>query len=226
MGFQSPLPTMIGISTVLSTGDKWTRARLRVVLLALLVHNKEQAQRFERRFDSFFPEQDSDEFSDEEVKRFLLHLHEIVRKNNEDDTPKPTEEIVPPVENRTDGPIPVRRKPMVRRPLFRCVMMSVLLVGGLILYLRPNKPPEGDVAVTDPTASPAPPQQGLASDSPSPLANIKASPHAISKTLSLPPTPKVLGESAGSEPHGDIENLRRAEQEIEKTLREIRGYRN
>jgi hypothetical protein len=54
--------------------------------------------------------------------------------------------------------------------------------------------------------------------------SLEAAKGALSKTLLLSPPPKVLGEQAGSAAQNNVDELRRVEQEIEATLREIREH--
>jgi hypothetical protein len=49
---------------------------------------------------------------------------------------------------------------------------------------------------------------------------------AISTALSVSPQPRVLGESSGAGPQKNADDLRRAEQQIAMTLREINDYRS
>jgi hypothetical protein len=133
------------ISTVLGTGDKWTRDRLRGVLLALLAHNKEEAERFGRRFDSFFPEPDNDEFSAQNVQTFLIQLREIAEEANK--TGKiftPSEGVVSLPSSDTNrsssGSVKSIWASMLRRPLFWCLAIPVLLAGGWALYRVLHKP--------------------------------------------------------------------------------------
>jgi HEAT repeat protein len=173
------------ISTVLGTGDKWTRSRLRGVLLALLAHNKEQAERFERRFDSFFPEPDSEEFSEADIHGFLIQLHEIAREANEtDQLPTPTEIVVPLTSNNPNGSSSDSRKSiwagMLKQPLFWCLAISLFFVGVLILLVVRKESVKEVGSGTTPVASST---SGTASPTP---AKITPSSTATPRPLSRP----------------------------------------
>jgi len=130
------------ISTVLGTGDKWNLKRLRGVLVALLAHNKEEAERIRRRFDGFFLTPDNDELSDDEVKSFLEELRKAVNAE------VPVSSTVIIDQQKTPGvsqPIYIPpRKPHWRRPLVWGVVFGVLVTGiiGFQIYSRhESKPP-------------------------------------------------------------------------------------
>ena len=120
------------ISTVLNTGDDWSLTRLRGVLVAILAHNKEEAERIRRRFNGFFMTPDNYTLSTEEVRNLLEGLRRAVK----DEPPIPS--VDPVVEHQRineitkTAPIPPD-KARWKRPLLWCVIVTVLF-GAVIAF--------------------------------------------------------------------------------------------
>lgn len=123
------------ISIVLRTGDKWTRTRLRGVLTALLAHNKEEAERIQRRFDAYFIEQDSEEFSDEDVRRCLQLLREAAVGSQATNTSTEAENKAI-ASGSTETPTSEPKSFWTTRRLISIVAVVVVFSAGLIWFLR------------------------------------------------------------------------------------------
>jgi HEAT repeat protein len=131
------------ISLVLSTGDKWTRARLRGVLIALLASNSDHAERIGRRFDSFFIEPDNEEFSKEEIDLFIGLLREAVTKIDQIDAGPVSRTDTKPAQP-TPPVVFVTKRKIRQRLIISGVATAVILAGVLVAYL--TRPASQEVA--------------------------------------------------------------------------------
>jgi formylglycine-generating enzyme required for sulfatase activity len=131
------------ITLALQSGGEWTVERLKDVLLALLVKNKDQQRKFLRRFDAFFPADAQTILNDQEISRVIENIETLIH------TPKPSEPSEPsessnfPHQTRQDKLVTEQHKTRATSPLkvgliLGCLVLVLCAVFGLSHIL--NRP--------------------------------------------------------------------------------------
>ncbi|HAO20918.1 MAG TPA: hypothetical protein DCQ37_10920, partial [Desulfobacteraceae bacterium] len=115
-GFRFTLDDYQRISMVLTTGGAWTISRLRMILLSLLVKDREDKSLFLQCFEDFFklPPEKEAAFADIDVEKALNDLHKLAQGDFGIDEKKPSESffrrVIPFSDRKTSTDKRTKRK--------------------------------------------------------------------------------------------------------------------
>ncbi len=132
------------ISIALQGTGPWSIERLKDVLLALLVKNQDQQNKFLRRFDAFFPVDAETVLNDQEINQVIENIKILIQSKK---PPKPPEQKHPKKIIRE------QKHPTISRLKWwiagaAVVVITISIIVGLFQYQKPASEiiePESDL---------------------------------------------------------------------------------